>query len=599
MSESTLCVQELDIRLTSHNAAIDVVKSMGFTLKKGETLCLVGESGSGKSVTALSLMRLLDQAEYGQDSQILLDDRDLLTLPEVSLRKIRGATIAIIFQEPMTSLNPVLTVGSQIDEASVIHLGTSKKDAKIRTLQLLNDVGIGDPNYIYDQYPHQLSGGMRQRVVIAMALAGEPDVLIADEPTTALDVTIQAQVLTLLKDLGKSRHMGVLFITHDLAIVSSIADKVAVMHQGVIVEQSSRDDFFKGPKDPYSLKLFNAAKELTLPVATHDFSHDRTVLSVHNLCVHYPIKHGLFKRTVGFVKAVDHISFKLKKGQTLAIVGESGSGKTSTALALMRLIDDASGHVIFQGQDILQLSSRVLRPLRRYLQMIFQDPMGSLNPRLTVRDILSEGWDAQGLYLSPLKREVELQAALRSVDLPENSLDRYPHEFSGGQRQRIAIARAIAMHPQIIVCDEPTSALDVSVQSQIIALLRQLQKDRQLSYIFISHNIPVVSYIAHQVAVMYLGKIVEYGTVHDIIREPKHPYTQALLAAVPLMTEEAHPIQSLSGEIPSPANPPSGCHFHPRCPFAMPKCSMNYPSVTELSKSHQVRCYLYEKDQAE
>jgi peptide/nickel transport system ATP-binding protein len=665
MSSPVLRIEKLSVRLPSGDTPVHAVEGVDFVIHAGETFCIVGESGSGKSVTAQSLMRLLDHAEYSEDSVIQWQDQDLLSLPEMQLRHLRGKKIAIIFQEPMTSLNPVLSIAYQLAEVLKIHGHYSHA----RCLDLLTDVGIGDPEHVLSLYPHQLSGGMRQRVMIAMALATGPDVLIADEPTTALDVTIQAQVLNLIKSLGKSRQMGVLIITHDLAIVSNLAQTVAVMYAGQFVEISSRDEFFRQPKHPYSQRLlaclpnlqsrtqtlpmipgqlpdlkksFHAcrfaprcayawehchhqAPELTLLPAAEVRCHlyttpgkslpalskkdsvsvfppalnsspvpVRPVLQVKHLNVHYPIKRGIFKRTVGFVKAVDDISFTLNKGETLALVGESGCGKTSTAFALLRLTDAATGEIRFQSHDLLSLNEKKLRPLRRYIQMIFQDPLGSLNPRMTVRDILSEGWDAQGIFLTKSKREMHLKGLIESVGLPEDSLSRYPHEFSGGQHQRIAIARAIAMQAQVIVCDEPTSALDVSVQAQILNLLKKLQQERKLSYIFISHNIPVVSYLAHQVAVMYLGKIVEVGRVEEIIEHPKHPYTQALLACVPVLSEEPQELHSPQGEIPSPAHPPIGCHFHPRCPYAMPECKLAYPEARKLSESHRVSCFLYD-----
>jgi len=575
MSDPVLVIENLRICLPTAEAPVYPVDGLDFAIHAGETFCIVGESGSGKSVTAQSILRLLDQAQYGEESKIKLQDDDILLLTEMELRKIRGKKIAIIFQEPMTSLNPVLSIEYQLAEVLKIHGLFSKN----RCHELLSDVGIGDPAHVLTLYPHQLSGGMRQRVMIAMALATGPEILIADEPTTALDVTIQAQVLSLIKSLGKKKDMGILLITHDLAIVSTIADTVAVMYAGHFVEISSRDEFFKQPKHPYSQQLlaclpniqsrgkilpmipgqlpdlknaFHGCRfaprclyawsvcheiipELTdldqaqvrchlyttpgkslpvspLPNSVFNSSVGtnetlKSILQVNNLKVYYPIKYGIFKRTIGFVKAVDDISFTLNKGETLALVGESGCGKTSTAFALLRLTEAAQGEINFQSHNLLLLPEKKLRPLRRYIQMIFQDPLGSLNPRMTVRDILSEGWDAQGLYSVKSKRESELKALLDSVGLPENSLSRYPHEFSGGQHQRIAIARAVAMQAQVIVCDEPTSALDVSVQAQIINLLKKLQEERKLSYIFISHNIPVVSYLAHHVAVMYLGKL--------------------------------------------------------------------------------------------
>lgn len=666
MNEPLLHIHALDVRLPSNSHYIYPVDGVTLEIHRGEMLCLVGESGSGKSITAKSIMRLVANAEYGEDSEINLDHSDMLSLSEVALRTIRGKKVAIIFQEPMTSLNPVATIGQQITEVLHIHTRISKIAAKTKCLDMLNEVGMGDPEHVFSSYPHQLSGGMRQRVMIAMALSTEPDILIADEPTTALDVTIQAQVLSLIKSLGKRTDMGILMITHDLAIVSNIADTVAVMYAGQIVELAARDDFFAQPKHPYSQKLMACLPSLEssghpLPMIpgylphlhadikgcrfaprcsyAWDLCHSHTpelldnhqtdvrchlyttpgkqppqeleakvfppvaktkadspsVLEVEHLHVAYPVKKGVFKRTVGHVNAVSDINFTLKKGQTLALVGESGCGKTSTAFALARLLNCASGEVMFQGNNLLNMNQKSLRALRRHIQVIFQDPLSSLNPRMTVREILSEGWDAIGWNKDPDTRETKLLTLLESVGLEPDSLSRYPHEFSGGQDQRIAIARAISMKPEIIICDEPTSALDVSVQAQIINLLRDLQGDSDISYIFISHNIPVVAYLAHHIAVMYLGKIVEYGPTAEIMQDPKHPYTQALLASVPKLSDKPQSLDNApKGEIPSPAHPPSGCHFHPRCPYAMPQCKVTYPPETHLKDGHTVRCYLFE-----
>lgn len=526
MKSGILTVSNLTLRMPRGGSSAQVVNDVSFTLHAGEILCLVGESGSGKTLTAQSLLCLLDKAQYSEASRIELGGQDLLSLSEHALRDIRGKKIAMIFQEPMTSLNPVLSIGYQITEVMKTH------GIKSKTLpeKLLKEVGMSDPARVLTLYPHQLSGGMRQRVMIAMALATGPDILIADEPTTALDVTIQAQVLSIIKNLTLSRDLAILFITHDLSIVSQVADTVAVMKSGQLVEVASRDQFFAHPVHEYSRKLLASVPRLQ---AQESPTSHLPILKVSDLQVYYPIIKGLFNRKIGEVRAVDGISFELYKGETLAIVGESGSGKSSTAQALLRLNDEAKGTVLFDSQNLLELNEKKLRPLRRYIQMIFQDPMGSLNPRMRVQDILSEGWDAQKIFLNQNKRLRELKHLLDSVGLPHDSLNRYPHEFSGGQHQRIAIARALALQAKIIVCDEPTSALDVSVQAQILTLLKKIQAERKISYIFISHNIPVVSSLAHRIAVMVQGKIVEIGAARDIIENPQHPYTKALLAAVP------------------------------------------------------------------
>ncbi len=667
MSDPVLQVENLSVHLNSQQGTVYAVDDVSFTINPGETFCIVGESGSGKSVTAQSILQLMNNAMFSEESKIKLGETELLNLPEVSLRKIRGKKIAVIFQEPMTSLNPVLTVGQQISEVLRLHMGLNKKQAHARAIALLASVGIPDAAARVNEYPHQLSGGMKQRVMISMALATEPDVLVADEPTTALDVTIQAQVLQLIKSLQETQNMGIVLITHDLAVVSQIADTVAVMYAGQIVERASRDVFFEQPKHPYSQLLLACLPNLEgrnkplqvikgrlpdprnpikacrfaprcpyawdachgkepklLPdaqtqVRCHLYTEKdhikpeikarqvassavkirktmRPLLQVDNLKVYYPIKHGFLKRTAGHVKAVDDVSFKLYSGETLAIVGESGCGKTSAAKALLHLIPEMQGHIQFNNENFSTVHGKHLRKLRREMQVVFQDPFSSLNPRMIVRDLIGEGWDAQGMFRDKAKREARLDQLLEQVGLPADCKDLYPHEFSGGQRQRISIARALALDPKLIICDEPTSALDVSVQAQIVNLLKSLQSGLDLSYIFISHNIAVVSYIADWVAVMYLGRIVEYGPVEEIMRAPKHPYTQALLAAAPSLDTIQKPPQALSGEMPSPVNPPVGCHFNPRCPHAMPVCREKYPAETSLEGDVKVRCYLYEDE---
>jgi len=501
---------------------------------------LKGESGSGKSVTALSIMRLLPAAARINQGNIFLDGKDLLALPEFAMRDIRGRRIAMIFQEPQTSLNPVLTVGQQIGETLKRHKNMRGVEQRRRSIELLESVGIPEADRRISEYPHQFSGGMKQRIMIAIALAGEPDLLIADEPTTALDVTIQAQVLDLLRDLQNDTGMAILFITHDLAVASEMADDVAVMRYGKIVEQNSRDSFYANPVHPYSRELFDALPSRSKREAeaesvqtTTDRDDGHTLLKVRDLKVHFPIKKGLLKKTVGFVRAVDGVSIDIYSGQTFALVGESGSGKTTFGKGILQLLHASDGSVVFDGEELTQLKGKALRQKRSDIQIVFQDPYSSMNPRMMIADVIAEGMIAQGIGGSKQQRLKRVDELLEQVGLEPSHKTRYPHEFSGGQRQRICIARALAVEPKLIVCDEPTSALDVSVQAQILDLLKALQKNMGLSYLFITHNISVVEYLAHYVAVMYQGKIVEHGPVDEVLTNPQDPYTQKLLAAVP------------------------------------------------------------------
>ena len=599
-----LTVRGLRTVLDTPRGSVRAVDGVDFELRAGECFALVGESGSGKSMTALSLMRLLPEAGRIAGGEVGLDGLDLLGLPEAAMRAVRGRRIAMIFQEPSTALNPVLTVGQQIVEVIERHTKASREEAKHKAVELLRSVGIADAERRLDQYPFELSGGLKQRAMIAGALAVDPEVLIADEPTTALDVTIQAQILELLARLLGERGMALLLITHDLGIVAKMAQRVAVMYAGEIVELAEREAFMRAPQHPYSQKLFAAlpsprrrAGELAViggqvPPLTQEFracrfaercdqafdrcrseaprmlepaqgqlarchlreagpaaprgqssgAHEsvRTVsgegnvlLRVRDLQVHFPIRRGLLKRTVGQVKAVDGVSFELRAGRTLALVGESGSGKTTTGKAILQLISPTAGSVRFGEHELTTLSRRELRPRRSAMQIIFQDPYGSLDPRMRVAEILLEGMRSLGIGRDDAERSGRIASLLGEVGLPAEALGRYPHEFSGGQRQRIAIARALAVEPKLIVCDEPTSALDVSVQAQILNLLRALQQRMGIAYLFITHNIAVVEYLAHEVAVMYQGKIVEHGDVDRVLGAPAHAYTRELLAAVP------------------------------------------------------------------
>ncbi len=619
MSETLLRVQGLQTVLYGAGEPVRAVDGIDLEIRRGETFALVGESGSGKSMTALSIMRLLPETGRIAAGKVELEGRDLLALPEAAMRLVRGRRVAMIFQEPATSLNPVLTVGYQIREVLERHTELEGGTLDRRVVELIESVGIPEAGRRVGEYPFQLSGGMKQRVMIAMALAGAPDLLIADEPTTALDVTIQAQILELLRSLQQKTGMSMLLITHDLGIVSQMAQRVAVMYAGHLVEVADRDRFFSAPQHPYSRKLFAALPgaarrggELSVikgqvpPLTAEfrqcrfaercDFAWDRcfreapgwtaafpeqrvrchlreekgpagpldgeagaaaasradaarpgTLLSVRDLKVHFPIRKGILRRTAGWVKAVDGVSLEIGAGRTHALVGESGSGKTTVGKAILQLIRPTAGEVVFDGVELTKLRGADLRARRGSFQIIFQDPYSSLNPRMRVADILSEGMSALGVGSGAAARSRRVDELLEQVGLPRDARERYPHEFSGGQRQRIAIARALAVRPRLIVCDEPTSALDVSVQAQILNLLKSLQSELGLSYLFITHNIAVVEYLAHEVSVMYLGRIVEHGPARRVLESPGHPYTQALLSAVPTI-EGGRPVIRLDGK---------------------------------------------------
>ena len=669
MTRPLLEISNLKVRLGAGERAIRAVDDVSFHINRGETFALLGESGCGKSMTALSILRLLPQpAGRITGGRIVLDGTDLAALPEGEMRGIRGRRIAMIFQEPMTSLNPVLSVGSQIGETLQQHQGLKGRAQRDRVLELLDAVGIPDVRQRIDAYPHQLSGGMKQRIMIAMALAGEPDLLIADEPTTALDVTIQAQVLELLQRLQQDTHMAIMLITHDLGIVAGMADRVAVMYAGQLVEEATRDRFFGEARHPYSRKLFDSLPDVskrdvalqtipgTVPTLDHDFtgcrfaerceqawahcrsdtpawyridqtaSHharchlvnpdimppdtvDRTagapprahaagehagdLLQVADLKVHFPIHKGVFRRVAGHIYAVDGVSLEIPRGQTLALVGESGCGKTTVGKGILQLLRPTAGSVQFDGVELTRLRGEKLRRRRADFQFIFQDPYSSMNPRMMVGDIVEEGMTAQGIGGSKAERRARVAELFEHVGLSPAHVNRYPHEFSGGQRQRICIARSLAVNPRLVICDEPTSALDVSVQAQILNLLKQLQNELGLSYLFITHNLSVVSYLADRVAVMYLGRIVEEGPVGEVLENPLHPYTRALLSAVPRIEPDSQrAIIRLEGDLPSPSSPPAGCHFHPRCPDAMPQCRERYPEPARHG-DRELRCHLH------
>jgi peptide/nickel transport system ATP-binding protein len=678
-----------NLRTLLHTGKLPVraVDGLSFKLNRGETFALLGESGCGKSMTALSIMRLLPDAGEILTGSINLNGRDLLQLPESAMRQVRGKQISMIFQEPMLSLNPVMTIAEQIAEVLSQHFRLDKPAAQKRILQLLDQVGIPDAKQRMHEYPFQFSGGMKQRAMIAIALAGEPELLIADEPTTALDVTIQAQVLDLMREIQRQNRMAILLITHDLGVVSEMAQHIAVMYAGEIVELSPRENFFNHPAHPYAQQLFASLpgkqkrnQELAVisgavPPLTQAFSgcrfsdrcdyamprcHDtipqwqhispvhtvrchlydpssaqinmtrmpeaiptpatpaaqrqkaEPLLQVSGLKVHFPIRKGFFKRIVGQVRAVDGVSLHISAGKTLALVGESGCGKTTVGKSILQLIQPTAGSVRYNQQELVGLERQRLRPLRSQLQFVFQDPYSSLNPRMRIIEIIQEGMSALNVATeitagtsresaasttTAFPHEATVDALLQCVGLPKETKWRYPHEFSGGQRQRIAIARALAVNPRLLICDEPTSALDVSVQAQILNLLKSLQNDLGLAYLFITHNISVVEYLADEIAVMYLGRIVEQGLTDEVISKPRHPYTQALLSAVPQIGKaSATDLIKLKGDIPSPASPPTGCHFHPRCPMVMPVCRQAYPDASTISATHITHCHLYSQE---
>ncbi len=523
-----LSVRDLSVAFTQDGKTSVAVDHISFDVDKGETVALVGESGSGKSVTALSVLKLLPYPSAEHPSgQIVFGGQDLLAASENALRSVRGNKITMIFQEPMTSLNPLHTIERQVGEILDIHQGMSGRAARERTLELLREVGIREPEKRLDAYPHQLSGGQRQRVMIAMALANEPQLLIADEPTTALDVTVQAQILELLDALKKKNGMSMLFITHDLGIVRKIADRVCVMTKGKIVETGPTAEIFANPQHSYTRHLL-AAEPKGAPPASDQSA--KVVMEGKDVRVWFPIKRGFFRTTAGYVKAVDGIDVTVRAGQTLGVVGESGSGKTTLGLALARLIS-SRGSINFEGRDINELSFNQMRPLRSDLQIVFQDPYGSLSPRMSVSEIVEEGLKIHEPALSQDERDEMVVGALKEVGLDPLTRFRYPHEFSGGQRQRIAIARAMVLKPRFVMLDEPTSALDMSVQAQVVDLLRDLQAKHNLAYLFISHDLKVVRALANDVIVMRNGAIVEYGPAEQIFRRPQSDYTQALISA--------------------------------------------------------------------
>ncbi|SOD14885.1 ABC transporter ATP-binding protein [Pedobacter xixiisoli] len=564
-----LKVKDLAIKFYNQEDRIwlETVHKVSFNLERGKVLGIVGESGSGKSVTSFSIMRLHDSKNTQIDGEINLDNIDLLNLSDQEIRKYRGNKIAMIFQEPMTSLNPVFTCGEQVREAIMLHQQVDKQTAKVQTIALFNEVQLPRPENIFENYPHQLSGGQKQRVMIAMALSCNPELLIADEPTTALDVTVQKTILELLSRLKTERNMAMIFISHDLGLMSEIADELLVMYKGDIVEQGTAKQLFENPQHPYTKGLLacrpspkrllkklptvadflNEDKDIGLQhlLAKNAFTQEEVdlrraklyskepILKVQDLCTWYPIKKGLFGKTHDFVKAVDHVSFEVFPGETLGLVGESGCGKTTLGRSILRLVEPTSGQLLFEGNDITHIGKKELRHLRRDIQIIFQDPYSSLNPKITVGQSIMEPLIVHSIYANDVERKAHVIELLEKVNLSADHFNRYPHEFSGGQRQRIVIARALALKPKFIICDESVSALDVSVQAQVLNLLRDLQEEFGLTYIFISHDLSVVKHISDRMIIMNKGKIEEKGYPEEIYQNPKAAYTQKLIAAIP------------------------------------------------------------------
>ena len=677
MAKTLLEVQDLQTSFFTDTGEVKAVDGVDFTIHENETLGMVGESGCGKSVTSLSIMRLIDSPGRIVGGSIRFRGDELLTKSISEMQKIRGNEISMIFQEPMTSLNPVHTIGAQIEEALVLHQKLPRAEAGVKAVEMLKLVGIPSPEQRIREFPHELSGGMRQRVMIAMALSCNPKLLIADEPTTALDVTIQAQILDLMKKLKNTIGSSVMIITHDLGVIAELADNVVVLYAGQVVEYADVKTLFGRPRHPYTIALLESIPRLTdergrklFPItgnipdplhlpggcpfhprcrfaqdvcavehpplttledgskvrcwmhveshASHFAGVNRTaprlvvepvnqaaasgvaqsqavkpLLQIRNLRKYFPIHGGLFRTVVGHVHAVDDVSFNIMEGETFGLVGESGCGKTTTGRLALRLLEPTAGEVEFDGRPIFDLRTKAMRRVRREMQIIFQDPFASLNPRMTVADIIGESFAIHRVngHGSRIDKVAEL---MNLVGLQPDYMRRYPHQFSGGQRQRIGIARAIALDPKLIICDEPVSALDVSIQAQIINLLEDLQHRLNLSYLFIAHDLSVVKHISDRVAVMYLGKIVELAETDELFDNPLHPYTEALLAAVPVPDTTAQRDRIvLPGDVPSPSNPPSGCRFHTRCRYAMPKCSQLEPPLVDVGGNHQVACHLH------
>ncbi|WP_285889534.1 ABC transporter ATP-binding protein [Paenibacillus glycanilyticus] len=670
--EALLDIQELSVGFRTKNGLLEAITDISFSIRPGETVCLVGESGSGKTVASKAIMRLIDY-ENGSITRgsIVLRGRDIAALPEAELRQLRGKRVAMVFQEPMAAFDPVFTIGQQIVETIMQHERVSRREAWDRGIELLSRVGIPEPAIRMKQYPGELSGGMLQRAMIAMALSCSPELLIADEPTTALDVTIQAQILKLLQELQQELGMSILLITHDLGIAAEVADRIVVMYAGRIVEQGTAAELFARPRHPYTRGLLQSippldsvrgerlyaiqgsipsltalpvgclfhprceyaterCKEEAPPLVQRGGSgvacwHEELVAATavkeiranpiraevlegnsadavtlkgseilfeaEHLHKYYPVKRKSFTAPRTFIRAVDDVSFSIRRNETFGLVGESGSGKSTLGRVLLQMEQATSGKVLFRGKDLAGLNGPRLRPLRKDMQVIFQDPYGSLNPRWTIGDSIAEPLKVHGASTANERRQ-RVEELLRLVGLDPASAGKYPHEFSGGQRQRIGIARAIALNPSFILADEAVSALDVSVQAQIVNLLQELQQKLGLTYLFIAHGLQIVRHISDRIGVMYLGKLVEIAPSDELFRQPAHPYTKLLIDSIPQPVPGQHSSSAfIQGEIPSPANPPSGCRFHPRCPFATERCRKEQPDLRPLGEDRFAACH--------
>jgi peptide/nickel transport system ATP-binding protein len=659
-----LSIENLHVQFDTSVGVVRAVEGLTYAIRPGEIVAVVGESGSGKSVSALATMRLLPRRTARVRGRILFDGRDLLTLNDEEMRRVRGRQISMIFQEPMTSLNPILPIGLQITEPLQIHLGMSDEQARARAVELMRMVGIPDPERRLDQYPHQFSGGMRQRVMIAIGLACNPKLIIADEPTTALDVTIQAQILELMKDLARKLNIALIIITHNLGIVARYADRVIVMYAGRLVEQGPADAIFQRPRHPYTMGLLRSVPRLDRPrgakletieglppnlaaappgcrfaprcpyklpacendpplvptdtggmsaciraaeIAAGKISwaaasgtaaaavagvRPQPLLSVRHLTKHYPVRSTL-GGAKGVVRAAEDVSFDIYPGETLGLVGESGCGKTTVGRLILRLEEPTAGEIVFEGRDLVTAAAAELQAVRRKVQVIFQDPYSSLNPRMTVGQIIREPLGVYKIVSGAAAEKERVAKLLNDVGLRPEMADRYPHQLSGGQRQRVGIARALAMEPSFIVCDEAVSALDVSIQGQIINLLEDLQRQYRLAYLFIAHDLAVVRHIATRVVVMYLGRVMEIADRDTLYREPLHPYTKLLLDAAPVpdpVVEKARAPRLIQGELPSPLAPPAGCVFNTRCPLASAECRAAIPPLREVKHGHWAAC---------
>ena len=669
MGENLLELRGLQTVFHTREGLVRAVDDVSLSVQPGEIIGIVGESGSGKSVSMMSMIKLISMPP-GEivKGEAIFEGQDILRYGQKSpeLQRIRGGGISMIFQEPMTSLNPVMTIGQQIEESILLHLKYTKAQARARAIELLGMVGIPDPESRIDHYPNQFSGGMRQRVMIAMAISCNPKLLIADEATTALDVTTQEQILNLLRDIVRQTNMALIIITHNLSIIARYAQRIYVMYASNIAEQGRSEELFYHPSHPYTMGLLRAiprldsdksARLLYIPGAplnpaqktgccpfaprcpyavdrcrqpvmptpqiysdthraacwfrreelhgglalekahTHPVA-DKPLLEVRQLCKYFPVTKGITRRKVGDVKALDHVSFTIRQGETFGLVGESGCGKTTLAKTLLRLYDATSGEIIFKGQNIAPLKERHLRELRREVQFIFQDPYGSLDPRQTAGNVVGEAVRVHHLAKTRKEYERRIDELFTAVGLDPALKNRAPHEFSGGQRQRLCIASALASDPSFIICDEPISALDVSIQSQILNLLIDLQAERNLTYLFIAHDLSVVRHVSDRIMVMYLGTVMEIAPWQDLYEHPLHPYTKALLSAIPVpdpVVEANRPSAPIIGEVPSLINRPSGCVFHNRCPYATERCKKEFPPLQEVKRDHIVACFEWEK----